>query len=134
MAVAAVETHERPSVCEAQKLSAASTSDEANAPTVDVEAMQQRQMLLPDAREARQRERAEQRQRLDVVDVLELADVKVVTSRPSALAFLATARKRATIFVSDTLGLPTGSRWVQWAVLEHSLPSVRCELVSTVSA
>ncbi len=38
--------------------------------------MQQRQMLLPDAREARQRERAEQRQRLDVVDVLELADVE----------------------------------------------------------
>ena len=38
--------------------------------------MQQRQMLLPDSREARQRERAEQRQRLDVVDVLELADVE----------------------------------------------------------
>ena len=38
--------------------------------------MQQRQMLLPDAREARQRQRAEQRQRLDVVDVLELADVE----------------------------------------------------------
>ena len=38
--------------------------------------MQQRQMLLPDAREARQRERAEQRPRLDVVDVLELADVE----------------------------------------------------------
>ncbi len=38
--------------------------------------MQQRQMLLPDAREAHQRKRAEQRQRLDVVDVLELADVE----------------------------------------------------------
>ena len=76
MAAAAVEAHERPSVCEAQKVSAASTSDEANARTVDVDAMQQRQMLLPDAREARQRERAEQRQRLDVVDVLELADVE----------------------------------------------------------
>ena len=38
--------------------------------------MQQRQMLLPDAREARQRERAEQCQRLDVVDVLEFADVE----------------------------------------------------------
>ena len=38
--------------------------------------MQRRQVLLPDAREARQRERAEQRQRLDVVDVLELADVE----------------------------------------------------------
>ncbi len=38
--------------------------------------MQQRQMLLPDAREAHQRQRAEQRQRFDVVDVLELADVE----------------------------------------------------------
>ena len=38
--------------------------------------MQQRQMLLPDARQARQRERAEQCQRLDVVDVLEFADVE----------------------------------------------------------
>ena len=38
--------------------------------------MQRRQMLLPDAREARQCERAEQRPRLDVVDVLELADVE----------------------------------------------------------
>jgi hypothetical protein len=38
------------------------------------------------------------------------------------------------IFVSDTRGLLTGSHWIQWAVLEHSLPSVRWELSSTVSA
>ena len=36
-----------------------------------------------------------------------------------------TARHSAVlIFVFDTRGLPTGSRFVQWAVLERALPSV----------
>jgi hypothetical protein len=72
MAAAAVETHKRPPVCKSQNLGTASTSDEANARTVDVDAMQRRQMPLPDALEARQLQLAEQRPRLDVVDVLEL--------------------------------------------------------------
>jgi hypothetical protein len=78
MAAAAVQAHERPSVCESPKAQRSRTREtkRPHARTVDVDAMQRRQMLLPDAREARQREWAEQRQRLDVVDVLEFADVE----------------------------------------------------------
>ena len=78
MAAAAVQAYERPSVCKSPKAQRSRTREtkRPHARTVDVDAMQRRQMLLPDAREARQRERAEQRQRLDVVDVLEFADVE----------------------------------------------------------